>query len=260
MATDVRGPGADSQWASSLRLEAEGDRPFVSKNELAFFLERWMEQSGNRGDLGDVQMLYELLGRLNLNHQTGLCGKLDGLDLSRNPGSSYSQLADDYAPITLTPAIYLSHTMLASTQGKDKIDEVSSAETIPRRPKYEIEVVRDSLIWLNHLLSLGEGSADILLDEFEKKEQAIQVRRIGWLGSSTLKRRYTAGHIVLSKDEERDLKELWHMFEEHKSKPARYVFDLARLKIQGSLRFEWSDFHNATDCLTSECPNAVEFR
>ncbi|KAL2861597.1 hypothetical protein BJX68DRAFT_8549 [Aspergillus pseudodeflectus] len=260
MEVTVRGTESASQWTLSLRQEAEADRPFRTKNDLACFLENWMGARAPIRDLGDVHSLYELLQQLGLDHQRELRSVLDGLDFSTDPGSSYSRLADAFAPITLTPAIYLIHTILDSRRGRAKIDEASrtAITTTTGRQKYEIEVVRDSLIWLNGLLSLGEGSAKILLGVDDYSMQAMQVLRIKWLGSPSLKRRYAAGNIALTETEKGDLKALWRMFEQHQSVPVQYAFDLARLKIRGGFRFEWVKFHDATDGLTSDCPNIFE--
>jgi hypothetical protein len=256
----TRSANSDNQWTVPLRPEAEPDSPFTTYHELGFFLETWLKTTwGETTNVGDVQPLHELLKQLGLDHHRKLLAELDGMDFSMTPGSAYSQVADAFAPITITPAIYLIHTILISGRGRAEIDNVSRATTITGRRSYEIEVVRDSLIWLNFLLSLGEGSADILLGPYDRVRQAIQVRRIKWLGSPKLKYRYGAGNIQLSQDEERDLNQLWLMFEKHQSRPAQYAFDLARLKIKGSLRFGWVNFHDATDGLTSDCPNRFEF-
>ncbi|KAJ0417911.1 hypothetical protein BJY00DRAFT_315508 [Aspergillus carlsbadensis] len=260
MEITMRGMDSAGPWTLSLRQEAEAGGTFRTKNDLAFFFQNWMEARGAVSDLGDVQSLHELLKQLGLDNQRELRAVLEGLDFSTNPGSSYSRVAATFAPITLTPAIYLIHTILGSRRGRAKIDEASRAATITGRQKYEIEVVRDSLIWLNRLLSLGEGSANILLGVDGYAMQARQVLRIKWLGSPSLKRRHAAGNVVLTETENGDLKALWRMFEKHQSPAAQYAFDLARLKIQGGFRFEWAKFHDATDGLTSDCPNILESR
>ncbi|KAL4864736.1 hypothetical protein BDV12DRAFT_8282 [Aspergillus spectabilis] len=225
-----------------------GDKPFRLQHELGSFLGKWAAIRGRHEDPGDVQPLWELVNLLNLCHPRELQRALDTLDVSTASDSDFTDRARGFKPLELSLAMYVTDSIIRLPPGIGLINETLKyweGRPDTERQRYRMEVIRDSIIWLNHLRSWGAGAAKVLLGDLDKGMQNRQQERIAWLDHPDAKCFFDKRRNQLSADETKDLAELWRMFEEHKQVPAQYVFNLARLHVQGRTPPCWPTFRKA---------------
>ncbi|KAL4781362.1 hypothetical protein BJX76DRAFT_363591 [Aspergillus varians] len=238
-----------------------GERPFQTQHELGLFLCKWAVLKGREEDCGDIKPLWELLKVLNLRKPRELRDILQGLDISRAPESDYSRTARGFDPLELTLAMYVTDSVVRSPWGMDRIHDGTNFLERSRKPeqqRYKMKIVRDSFIWLAYLYWWGEGAARMLFSGVDRAMQGRQQRRIVWLDKICTKSFYNDENTVLSEEEDKDLAELWLLFDKHTELPAQYVFNLARLDVKGHSPPSWPHFRRAIFDLVYHCPNCLD--
>lgn len=226
-----------------------GDRPFSTQHELGMFLCEWAAIMGREEDCGEVKPLWEVLKLMNRCKPSFLRDRFQSGCISRLDGSDFSDQARAFRPLKLSLAMYVTDSIIRSSHGKEAIRQtVNSMERDPepRRQRREMEIVRDSIIWLAYLHSWGEGAVDVLFHGLDPVLQDRYQQRIAWLNERRTQRFHVLEtDTLLSEAESENLRELWLLFEQHQQLPAQYVFSLARLGVKGHTKPSWSHLNSA---------------
>ncbi|KAL4982041.1 hypothetical protein BDW68DRAFT_195781 [Aspergillus falconensis] len=228
-----------------------GNRYFETPHGMGEFLCKWAAIKGRQMRCcGDVQPLWELTDILNFRRVSEFRDFLADFDFAAGPESDYSRRARDFAPgLELSLAMYVADSLIRSAEGKARVQE--AIDFLERRPKAEQQrektrIVRDSFIWLVRLYSWGEGAADLLCDGLDKPMQGRYQKAISWLKKPTTRSFYNGTVALLTEDEASELEKLWLLFAKHKRVPVQYVFNLARLGVEGHPAPSWPRFYAAT--------------
>ncbi|KAL4786396.1 hypothetical protein BJX76DRAFT_117954 [Aspergillus varians] len=203
---------------TTVTQKEQDDKPFKSHYDLGQFLTDWAAGSGrNRGGLVDVQTLWEVLRRFDVDRPTKLHAILDSLDLS-------PELARDYKPLPLNIETAIIHSILGSEE-RYKRQREADAANFAKFQRYKLKVVRDCFIWFgrlfrfNHkwfsLLASGNGSERV-------------VENMDWLVRQSSRK----GGDRLSPKDERILDDLFDSFAGHGRLAVQYVFFLARFRVK----------------------------
>ncbi|KAL4886839.1 hypothetical protein BJY04DRAFT_212812 [Aspergillus karnatakaensis] len=232
-----------------LHLPAEKTRVRqLIEERFTVFLTKWAAMVGWQGNVGDVQLLWELLTLLNLTEPRALRRILDGLDVSNVSESDYAERARRFRPLRLSLALYVADSIIRLPQGLGRLQQTENfwvAEPKAERQRYEMEVIRDSIILLTDLCLWGEGAAEVLLGDLEKSLQGSQQDRIKWLDKHNTKRAFDNRWQLLCGIDAKNLQWLWRLLEENERLPAQFVFSLARLRVKGHTAPSWHAFRKA---------------
>ncbi|KAL4935196.1 hypothetical protein BDV06DRAFT_134309 [Aspergillus oleicola] len=226
----------------------QSDILFCNQHEVGVFLCEWAADGGRVGDCGDVRPLWELMRVLNLRSVADFKAILADVDISAAPNSDYSCMAHEFAGVEFSLAIYVAVTLMGLPCAKMSIQDTNNSwegRPKPQQQRRDMEVIRNSFIWLAYLYSWDERAGKMLLGHLKKAEQDLQQKRIIWLDGRCAKRFCDGKATEISDQEANDLKKLRHLFEKHERLPAQYVFNLARLGVKGHAPPCWPDFRRA---------------
>lgn len=226
-----------------------GNRTFLTQHELGMFLCEWAAIMGREEECGEVKPLWEVLKLIDRCQPRFLRDIFQSGGISRMAGSDFSDQARAFRPLKLSLAMYVTDSILRSSYGKEAIRQTVDSmarDPEPRRQRREMEIVRDSIIWLAYLHSWGEGALDVLFHGLNPVLQNRFQQRIAWLNEQ----RTQLFHVLetdtlLSEVESENLRELWLLFEQHQQLPAQYVFNLARLGVKGHTKPSWTHLNSA---------------
>ncbi|KAL4971072.1 uncharacterized protein BDV14DRAFT_194851 [Aspergillus stella-maris] len=254
--------GTNSYWVS-LKEEQEmwppriaeiqvsvdpGDREFRNQHELGTLLCKWAVINGRSENCGDVRPLWELMGHLDLRRIDVFRDILERLDMSTKADSEFARKAGEFQGLEFSLAMYVTERLMrlpCATKRIEDSDNFLKRGPVAQQHRHEVEMVRNSFIWLAYLYSWGAGAGKMLLGNLDKGKHDIQQMRISWLDKKCTKNFFNGETAALSVEESHDLRQLWLLFDSHPRLPAQYVFNLARLGVKGHSPPCWPDFRRA---------------
>ncbi|KAL4804409.1 hypothetical protein BDV18DRAFT_162171 [Aspergillus unguis] len=238
-----------------------GKWQFQTQHEMGVFLAKWMAIKKRNESLGDIEPLWELLGLLHLRQMDNFRDILANLDMSKTIAGNFQYKSGTvtgnfqyktrhFDPIKLSLAMYVAESII-SKHGEGRIRGFTTAlerQPKPEQQRVKLKTIRNSFIWLARLSSWGEGAARVLFSGVDRVDNAMQAwykERIAWLDKTRVQDFHEGEDVQLSEEEERNIEELWRLFDQHYELPIQFVFNLARLGVEGHTPLCWYDFRKA---------------
>ncbi|KAL4920385.1 hypothetical protein BDW62DRAFT_199100 [Aspergillus aurantiobrunneus] len=230
-----------------------------SLKELETFLEWWVDKRWRRqGALGNVQPLWELVRILKLHEPKRLLQILDEINDSWEDKAAQSHdHSHTYSSLPPTLTTYVVEKIESSGEWTIQVDQLqhrSGHELL----RYQIEVMRNTFLWLDDLLPNLSCWVGVLFGDDERSlipkkqppcetEEAI-LRQITWL-SSARRANFWKDRTSLDDEDSMQLSGLSKILHNRDQMPIKYAFRLAAVGSKGNWQDESAWYKFNTDIL-----------
>ncbi|KAF9887359.1 hypothetical protein FE257_010354 [Aspergillus nanangensis] len=240
-------------FLSQLFDNKEHNAVFETHHDLALYLNEFMRVMADRRNenLGDVELLWQLLNVMDLNRTNTLRDTLKVMDFSLE-SEPYSDVARLYQPFNVSLGIYIQDHIVHSPAAKAKTAELlENARKAGNddEKQHKLRAIVDSFAWFGRVRMTSDWVHQVM-HTAEPAPSRPLLDIIRYLDTQGSKRFYTAklrqDEVDLGIDEVIDT--LWQHLYHHEKRLVQFVFNLSRLGVR-SCAPDWDHVGTAIKAL-----------